>query len=128
MCNGHRRPKNLTRRWPALGPYGTIPRKPICILPTDRPERFEYINQLRVIAAFGVVVGHVSIWVVSMMEPLSFDWWVGSFGHFMARWTVPVFVMVSGALLLDPSKEDRPIDFYKKRMRRILVPLIFWTA
>lgn len=97
-------------------------------MPTDRPKTFEYINQLRVIAAFGVVVGHVSIWVADTMTPLSIDWWVGSFGHFMNRWTAPVFVMVSGALLLDPSKDDAPIHFYKKRMRRILIPLIFWTS
>lgn len=41
---------------------------------------------------------------------------------------VPLFVMLSGALLLDPSKADEPMgEFYKKRFNRIGLPLIFWT-
>jgi len=41
---------------------------------------------------------------------------------------VPLFVMLSGALLLDTSKTDEPLSkFYKKRFNRIGLPLIFWT-
>jgi len=41
---------------------------------------------------------------------------------------VPLFVMLSGALLLDTAKADEPMrQFYKKRFNRIGLPLIFWT-
>jgi len=41
---------------------------------------------------------------------------------------VPLFVMLSGALLLNPSKADEPMGvFFKKRFNRIGLPLIFWT-
>jgi surface polysaccharide O-acyltransferase-like enzyme len=40
---------------------------------------------------------------------------------------MPVFVMMSGALLLDTSKNEPLSLFYKHRASRILTPLIFWT-
>lgn len=41
---------------------------------------------------------------------------------------VPLFVMLSGALLLNPNKTDEPLSvFYKKRLDRIALPFIFWT-
>jgi|WetSurMetagenome_2_1015567.scaffolds.fasta_scaffold87508_2 surface polysaccharide O-acyltransferase-like enzyme len=41
---------------------------------------------------------------------------------------VPLFIMLSGALLLVPEKADEPARvFYKKRFNRIGVPLIFWS-
>jgi surface polysaccharide O-acyltransferase-like enzyme len=41
---------------------------------------------------------------------------------------LPLFVMLSGALLLTRDKADEPLRvFYKKRLDRIAVPFIFWT-
>jgi surface polysaccharide O-acyltransferase-like enzyme len=36
-------------------------------------------------------------------------------------------VMISGFLLLDPSKNESMSTFYKKRASRILAPLLFWS-
>ncbi len=42
---------------------------------------------------------------------------------------VPLFFMVSGALLLQPSKVDEPIRvFLKKRLARVGVAFLFWSA
>ncbi len=41
---------------------------------------------------------------------------------------VPLFIILSGALLLTPAKADEPLSaFYKKRFYRVGLPLIFWT-
>jgi surface polysaccharide O-acyltransferase-like enzyme len=41
---------------------------------------------------------------------------------------VPLFIMLSGCLLLDPAKADEPIKiFFKKRFNRIGLPFIFWN-
>jgi surface polysaccharide O-acyltransferase-like enzyme len=41
---------------------------------------------------------------------------------------VPIFVMLTGALLLTPEKADESARvFFKKRFARIGLPLIFWT-
>jgi surface polysaccharide O-acyltransferase-like enzyme len=42
---------------------------------------------------------------------------------------VPLFVMLTGALLLDPNRNDEPLGVYfKKRLNRIALPVIFWTV
>jgi surface polysaccharide O-acyltransferase-like enzyme len=41
---------------------------------------------------------------------------------------VPLFIMLTGALLLNPNKADEPLRvFYRKRWDRIGLPFIFWT-
>lgn len=48
----------------------------------------------------------------------------GAFGYL----GVPLFVMLSGALLLEPTKADEPLSvFFKKRFNRIAFPMIFWS-
>lgn len=40
---------------------------------------------------------------------------------------VPLFVMLSGTLLLDPSKIAEPLGvFFRKRLSRIALPFLFW--
>lgn len=41
---------------------------------------------------------------------------------------VPVFIMISGAFLLDPQKYNGPALFLRKRTLRIVPPLLFWNA
>lgn len=55
-------------------------------------------------------------------------WWISNVYDSISRWGVPVFVMVSGALLLDTSKQEGILTFYKKRLSKIFIPIIFWTA
>lgn len=88
---------------------------------------FQYINQLRILAIFAVINIHVSTWMTNNITPLTFNWWVGNWIHSITLWAIPVFVMVSGALLLDDSRNETPIPFYKKRAQRIGTPLVFWT-
>lgn len=87
-----------------------------------------WAHNARVLATFAVVVLHVSVSVIAGVENTnSFDWWIGNIYDSSFRWGVPVFVMLSGLLLLDPSKEEPIIIFYKKRTSKILIPIIFWT-
>lgn len=87
----------------------------------------QYISILRILAILAVIYVHVSTWMTNSTTPLTFNWWVGNWIHAVTLWSIPVFVMVSGALLLDDSRNETPIRFYKKRARRIGVPLVFWT-
>jgi surface polysaccharide O-acyltransferase-like enzyme len=36
--------------------------------------------------------------------------------------------MISGALLLDPGKKEDMVIFYKKRLVKILLPVLFWSV
>jgi surface polysaccharide O-acyltransferase-like enzyme len=42
-------------------------------------------------------------------------------------WAIPVFVMISGALLLNRPQASFRV-FYARRFKRISVPLVFWTV
>ena len=91
--------------------------------------RVYYFDVLRTFATFSVVVAHVASWMVLEFKPIvTIDWWVGSFVSSAARYCLPVFIMISGAALLDPSKQESIKVFFKKRVRRILIPTLFWSA
>lgn len=86
----------------------------------------DWINSLRVLAMFMVVIIHTSSPLIMGYGrvPLS-DWFWGDFYNGLARFGVPVFVMITGALLL--PREYELGDFLKRRLGRILTPFIFWS-
>lgn len=84
---------------------------------------------LRVLAALAVIWLHVSSGVATTRPDLaSSGWWTGNVADAFSRWCVPVFVMISGALLLEQPGNAAPLPFYRKRAWRLLPPLLFWSA
>lgn len=84
---------------------------------------------LRVLAALAVIWLHVSSGVATTRPDLaSLAWWTGNVADAFSRWCVPVFVMISGGLLLDQPGNAEPLPFYRKRALRLLPPLLFWSA
>ncbi|MDQ7059343.1 MAG: acyltransferase family protein [Ghiorsea sp.] len=76
---------------------------------------------------FAVLVVHVSDSFLRQYAFGSEYWWVANVYDSAVRWCVPVFVMVSGALLLGSEKEETIAVFYKKRLARIITPILFWS-
>ena len=56
------------------------------------------------------------------------SWHMANFIDSAMRWAVPVFVMLSGALLLDEKKQTSPREFWTRRMNRLLPALLFWST
>jgi len=87
--------------------------------------RTSYISVLRIVAIFLVILIHSSSGYLNSNDFSSFDWsyanWINSF----SRFSVPLFVIISGALLL--QKNESTGQFYKKRLLKIVPPFIFWT-
>ena len=81
-----------------------------------------WLDNSRILAVCGVVFLHVAAGVVLGHEVGTGDWWFGNVYDSVVRWCVPVFVMISGALLLDPGKKEDLSTFYKKRLARVLLP------
>lgn len=86
-----------------------------------------WLDNSRVFAIFAVIFVHVSVGVPWQSEAGSFLWAYGLTWDVLVRWCVPVFVMVSGALLLAPHDNESLLDFYKKRMGKVLLPIFFWS-
>ncbi|KPC50296.1 acyltransferase [Amantichitinum ursilacus] len=88
-----------------------------------------WIDNAKILAIIAVVILHVAgAGLVTHGDIATTQWWIANLYDSAMRWAVPVFVMASGAVLLDPAKDESLRDFYNKRARRILVPLLFWTT
>ncbi|MCX5590409.1 acyltransferase [Alcaligenes endophyticus] len=87
----------------------------------------KWMNNARIVAIFAVVMLHVAAYPVLNAELGSNTWWVANIYDSALRWCVPIFVMISGALLLEPRQEGLS-SFYRKRAARVLLPLLFWSA
>ncbi|HSK26997.1 MAG TPA: acyltransferase family protein [Jiangellales bacterium] len=89
-----------------------------------------WLDLARVVAIGAVVLVHVLAPAVNgtFVEEGTSSWWLANALNAASRWCVPVFLMVSGALILDPRRVERPRDFYRKRMTRIGIPLVVWTV
>jgi surface polysaccharide O-acyltransferase-like enzyme len=76
----------------------------------------------RIVACFMVIILHVAA-----INFYSFgdNWWATNVYDSLVRCSIPVFLLISGALLL--TKEERLGIFMKKRFIRIFPPLIFWS-
>jgi surface polysaccharide O-acyltransferase-like enzyme len=107
------------------------PRAEPLVLDASEREPTGWFDLARVLAILAVVVVHETSVEVGRREagdPGTAAWWTANVLDSASRWCVPVFLMVSGALLLDPRRTDRPRDFYRKRLSRVGIPLVVWTA
>jgi len=94
-------------------------------MPSDRYER---LDTARWLAAMAVVLLHcASQGLADEAAHGSFAWTMANLYDAAMRWCVPVFVMISGALLLHPRPAEPLRLFYRKRMTRIVLPLAIWT-
>lgn len=88
-------------------------------------EHLAWVDLLRIIACFLVLVSHACDPFVGQFDKNRYEFLTGALIGSLVRPCVPLFVMLSGVLLL-PSNTDM-ITFYTKRARRVLVPFIFWS-
>jgi len=85
----------------------------------------EWLDTLRALAMLGVIVIHVSTPVLKMTYGVNMEfWWIGNILDSAVRFSVPLFLMLSGATML--GKEYDLKYYYKKRMTRVLIPFLFW--
>ena len=85
------------------------------------------IDFMRIVAAFAVVVIHVSSYYLKN-DFTQYSWMFANFFNAFSRWSVPLFIMISGALLISDKSFQNVDLFFKKRLNRILLPLVFWSV
>src|SRR4051812_7155042 len=91
-----------------------------------KPHNLDWINSLRLIALFAVIMLHVSAIPLGQYGHLpTVTWLTADFYNALVRFAVPVFVMITGALTLHREYEFGP--FLKKRLSRVVVPFLFWS-
>lgn len=71
---------------------------------------------------------HVAaMWLVARPGASDSLWWAANLWDSFLHWCVPVFVMISGALWLGNGKPESAWDFYRRRARRLVWPLLGWS-
>ncbi|MDZ4757712.1 MAG: acyltransferase family protein [Bacteroidota bacterium] len=89
-------------------------------------QRIIWPDNLRALATVAVVVLHVSSSILYEWGKVSSsDWWTGNIYDSLVRWCVPVFLMVTGALLI--PKQDTFAEIIANRIGKLIVPFAFWS-
>lgn len=85
-----------------------------------------WIDYLRLCAVLAVICIHVTGPIYQQFGDIpSATWWMANILNAFSRFSVPAFVMITGALLL--GKPENTIAFYKKRAAKIILPFLFWS-
>ncbi|MCL2691380.1 MAG: acyltransferase family protein [Candidatus Bathyarchaeota archaeon] len=93
-----------------------------------------HVDLIRTVAIMSVVLLHaVGRWSITSQELGQLNasgmvsWVILLIYQCFATFGVPLFLMLTGLLLLQPEKNESLRVFFKKRFTRICLPLLFWT-
>lgn len=90
--------------------------------------RITWADLTRVIAILGVITIHTSAPVFYAKAKISENWFfTGTMIDAFCRVAVPLFVMLSGALLLKGDDGPFKLNRMVKQVSRVFIPLVFWS-
>lgn len=88
--------------------------------------RIFYLDILRVIACLSIIMIHSSApYVIENIG--SFNFWIGNIFNGLFRIGVPLFIMISGALMLDKNYKFSPNKLLK-HITKLIIFFIFWST
>ena len=87
------------------------------------------MDLLRIIAAIMVIAAHVGAIYGSNLNTNypSYYFTIGNFYHSVTRASVPIFIILSGAFLLNNIKNMNYKYFYKKTLKKIVIPTLIFS-
>ncbi len=93
-----------------------------------KPRKLSY-DVIRIVAVLMVLMVHVSGYIVLYhTDPTSREFVIGNFFNGISRAGVPLFLMLTGALLLNEDKPFNTKRFYKTSFLWMTLLLVGWTA
>ena len=90
-----------------------------------KKEKYIYLEIIRIIAMFFVIFNHTGIegfFLYFKQDPGSFSYWLYSFISIFCKFSVSIFFMISGALML--GKEESIKTLWEKRILKMILFLI----
>lgn len=91
-------------------------------------KRVFFFDLLRCMAAIAVIAIHVlapyrhELGTIPMNE-----WFVAITVNGFSRWAVPVFIMITGALMLNDTRPFNAKYYVSRRLGKVLIPFIIWS-
>ena len=89
-------------------------------------ERNVSLDVLRIAAVMGIIAVH-AIDGLETIHPLR-DWVTRNVYYSMVRWSVPAFIMISGALFLDHNRPLSTRRLFRHNVLRLVVAYCVWTT
>lgn len=93
-----------------------------------KEKRIVYVDYIKAFAMIAVIMIHTSGEWWYKISVLSFDWKIINLVDSLARMGVPLFVMASGVLFLNPERELKINVILKKYCKRIVLAFAFWSV
>ncbi len=90
-------------------------------------DRICWLDALRVVSIFAVIVIHQAATGYSEAAPGSDGWRICLIFNSMTRFAVPSFVMISGAIYLGPERKITRAHILK-RIGKLMTVFLFWSA
>lgn len=91
--------------------------------------RHIFIDYLRAGSIIGVVMLHVAAPYLYLYGKVDQSiWQIANAFDSLVRWCVPIFLMISGALLLSKTKELTIKETLLKTLKRLVIPLLIWST
>lgn len=86
----------------------------------------DYIRALAIVCV--VILHTIGISLNKSSPAIGINWWIAILIESVTKVAVPLFIMLSGYLILDKNKKyNSSSEFYKKRIKKIGIPIIFWS-
>jgi len=83
-------------------------------------------DAIRLFATVAIVLLHTAANGVNRLAPGSADWWLANLIDSACRAGVPLFLLLSGALLLNRTHQSAT-QFYRNRLQKLALPLVLWS-
>lgn len=94
----------------------------------EKKPRILFIDRMRALCAYGVILGHLCTWEIASVAPGSAAWDVSNFYNGLMRICVPLFLMISGYLALEQPDTARCRAVSRRSTLRFLADYCFWSA
>ena len=90
-----------------------------------KSNRIEYISLASVLSAIAVVYLHANgcFWTFSTSR----YWFTANIIESVFYFAVPIFFMISGAMLIDFNKKYGLKEYFQKRIHKTVIPYIVWS-
>lgn len=97
-------------------------------LSKEMTERVLFFYLLRCVAALAVITIHVIGPYRHGLGTIPIEQWLVVIGiNSASRWAVPVFILITGALMLSDQRAFNPRYYVQRRCSRVVVPFLFWS-
>lgn len=107
----------------------SLPARPLSGSSAKTSARVLYLDVLRALAGVCVIFIHTTADLLYQTSAFhTTAWRLAVILNSASRWCVPVYVMLSGAFLLDYRRRYTTREFYSKRFLKVAVPFVAWTV